>query len=61
MAKRPETPEVLRYVERQRYNSPEWHKGSAPRSGFGGRVITDPNVSTEKWDRLPNNDESSKG
>jgi hypothetical protein len=58
---RPETPEVLRYLERQRYDSPEWNTGSAPRSGFGARVINDPNVSTDKWDRLPSGREISEG
>ena len=52
---RPETPEVLRQLERLHYDSPDWHSGAdnRPRSGFGARVITDPNASRNKQDRLP--------
>jgi hypothetical protein len=52
---RPETPEVLRQLERLHYNSPDWHReaDNRPHSGFGARVIADPNVSRNKQDRLP--------
>jgi len=47
-----ETPEVIRHLER--YDSPEWHRDAGIKSrGLGARIVSDPNVSTQKQDQVP--------
>jgi hypothetical protein len=52
---RPETPEILRHLERMHYDSPEWHRDAGIKQrGLGVREVDDPNVSQQKQDTLPN-------
>jgi len=49
-----ETPEIIRYLERHRYDSLEWSRGADIKSrGLGARIVNDPNVSTQKQDQVP--------
>ena len=49
-----ETPEIVRHLERVRYDSPEWHRDAGIKNrGLGVREVDDPNVSKQKQNRLP--------
>ena len=49
-----ETPEILRWLDRQHYDSPEWSRDAGIKHrGLGARIVNDPNVSTEKQDQVP--------
>ena len=51
---RPETPEIVRYLEGKHYDSAEWHRDAGIKNrGLGVREIDDPNVSKQKQDSLP--------
>lgn len=58
---RPETPEILRYLERQHYDSPEWSRGAGIRNrGLGNRIIEDDAAdSVTQIEQLPS--ETTKG
>ena len=48
-----ETPEIIRHLERVRYESEEWSRDARIKSrGLGVRIVNDPNVSTQKQDTI---------
>ena len=54
---RPETPEILRYLEKQHYDSPDWKSDAVPmkQRGLGIRSV-DNDASVYQIDTVPTSD-----
>lgn len=59
---RPETPEILRYLERQHYDSPEWKRDAGIKNRGLGNVEVDDGAAENAYqiDQIPNRDGRTK-